>query len=147
MGGVGSTYGGNPLACRAAIEAIRMLERPEMLAGAARVEAAVRRTFEPLRETVPALGDVRGIGAMMVLEFVKDRDRKEPWPELVIEIVKRALVRGVIVIRAGLHSNCVRFLPPLDIPEDVLDEALHAVAAAVREAWDALASGREPRRA
>jgi 4-aminobutyrate aminotransferase/(S)-3-amino-2-methylpropionate transaminase len=146
VGGVGSTYGGNPLACRAALEAIRLLERPEMLAGAARIEAAVRRVFEPLRETVRALGDVRGVGAMMALEFVKDHERKDPWPELVIEIVKRSLARGVIVIRAGLHSNCVRFLPPLDIPGDMLDEALGAVAAAVRDAVAAFAPDREPKR-
>lgn len=141
VGGVGSTYGGNPLACRAALEAIRLLRRPEMLAGAARIEEQVRRAFAPLRETVPALGDVRGVGAMMVLEFVKDRETKEPWPELVIEIVKRSLARGVVVIRAGLHSNCLRFLPPLDIPADLLDEALAAVAAAVLDAAAAMRAG------
>jgi len=138
VGGVGSTYGGNPLACRAALEAIKLIRRPEMLAGAARIEQQVRRVFEPLRKDVEALGDVRGVGAMMVLEFVKDRETKEPWPELVIDMVKRSLARGVVVIRAGLHSNCLRFLPPLDIPADMLDEALGAVAAAVREAAGAM---------
>ena len=138
VGGVGSTYGGNPLACRAALEAIKLIERPEMLAGAARIEKQVRRVFEPMRQEVEALGDVRGVGAMMVLEFVKDRDTKEPWPELVIDMVKRSLGKGVVVIRAGLHSNCLRFLPPLDIPADMLDEALEAVAGAVREAAGAM---------
>ena len=138
VGGVGSTYGGNPLACRAALSAITLLRRPEMLAGAARIEKQVRGVFEPLRGEVEALGDVRGVGAMMVLEFVKDRETKEPWPEIVIEMVKRSLARGVIVIRAGLHSNCLRFLPPLDIPADVLDEALAAVASSVQEAAAAL---------
>lgn len=76
----------------------------------------------------------------MVLEFVKDRETKEPWPELVIEMVKRSLARGVVVIRAGLHSNCLRFLPPLDIPADMLDEALGAVAMSVREAAGATRS-------
>jgi 4-aminobutyrate aminotransferase / (S)-3-amino-2-methylpropionate transaminase / 5-aminovalerate transaminase len=138
VGGVGSTYGGNPLACRAALEAIKILGRPGMLEGAARIEQQVRRVFEPLREDVSALGDVRGVGAMMVLEFVKDRETKEPWPELALEIINRSLARGVVVIRAGLHSNCVRFLPPLDIPADMLDEALAAVAAAVRESAGAM---------
>lgn len=133
VGGVGSTYGGNPLACRAALEAIRLIRRPEMLAGAARIESAVRRTFEPLGRELHALGDIRGIGAMMAVEFVKDRTSKEPWPEFVLESVKRSLLRGVIVIRAGLYSNCLRFLPPLDVPDDVLAEALGAVADAVRE--------------
>jgi 4-aminobutyrate aminotransferase/(S)-3-amino-2-methylpropionate transaminase len=134
VGGVGSTYGGNPVACRAAVAAIRLIGRPSMLAQAARVEAAVRRVFEGLAREVPAIGDVRGLGAMMAVEFVKDRASKEPWPELVLEAVRGAAARGVIVIRAGLYSNCLRFLPPLDIPEDVLEEALAAVAAAVREA-------------
>ena len=139
VGGVGSTYGGNPVACRAALAAIRLLRRPSMLGEAARVEAAVRRVFEGLARDVGAIGDVRGLGAMMAVEFVKDRDTKEPWPELVVEAVRRAAARGVVVIRAGLYSNCLRFLPPLDIPEDVLEEGLLAVAGAVREAADALA--------
>jgi 4-aminobutyrate aminotransferase/(S)-3-amino-2-methylpropionate transaminase len=76
------------------------------------------------------------------VEFVKDRTTKEPWPEFVLESVKRALARGVIVIRAGLYSNCLRFLPPLDVPEDVLDEALAAVAEAVRETARSLDAAR-----
>jgi 4-aminobutyrate aminotransferase / (S)-3-amino-2-methylpropionate transaminase / 5-aminovalerate transaminase len=138
VGGVGSTYGGNPVACRAALAAIRLIRRPSMLGEAARVEAGVRRVFEDLARAVPAIGDVRGLGAMMAVEFVKDRVTKEPWPELVLEAVRRSAARGVVLIRAGLYSNCLRFLPPLDIPEDVLEEALIAVAAAVREAAEAL---------
>jgi 4-aminobutyrate aminotransferase/(S)-3-amino-2-methylpropionate transaminase len=138
VGGVGSTYGGNPVACRAALAAIGLLRRPSMLAEAARVEAAVRRIFDALAREVPAIGDVRGLGAMMAVEFVKDRATKEPWPEIVLEAVRRAAARGVVIIRAGLYSNCLRFLPPLDIPDDVLEEGLLAVAAAVREAARAL---------
>jgi 4-aminobutyrate aminotransferase/(S)-3-amino-2-methylpropionate transaminase len=136
-GGVGSTYGGNPVACRAALEAIRLIGRPSMQAEAARVETAVRRVFEALAREVEAIGDVRGMGAMMAVEFVKDRRTKEPWPELVLEAVRRSAERGVVILRAGLFSNCLRFLPPLDIPDDVLDEGLLAVAAAVRDAAEA----------
>jgi 4-aminobutyrate aminotransferase/(S)-3-amino-2-methylpropionate transaminase len=71
---------------------------------------------------------------MMAIELVKDRETREPWPEAVLDVVRRSLARGVIVLRAGLYSNCVRFLPPLDVPEDVLGEGLRAVAASVREA-------------
>jgi 4-aminobutyrate aminotransferase / (S)-3-amino-2-methylpropionate transaminase / 5-aminovalerate transaminase len=138
VGGVGSTYGGNPVACQAALAALRALRRPAMLAQAARVEAAVRRLFEGLARDVDAIGDVRGLGAMMAVEFVKDRRTKEPWPEIVLEAVRRSATRGVILIRAGLYSNCLRFLPPLDIPDDVLEEALAEVAASVREAAEAL---------
>lgn len=100
----------------------------------------MREVWEPLRGELP-IGDIRGIGAMMVVEFVKDTDTKEPWMEVIANAVPLAVKRGVLLIRAGLYSNCIRFLPALDIPEDMLREALTAVADAVREAYAAL---REP---
>ena len=124
----------------AALEALRTLERPEVLAAAARVEAVVREVFEPLRREVPALGDVRGVGAMMAIEFVRDGAAKTPWPEVVPEITRRALEGGVVLIRAGLYSNCVRFLPELTIPEAMLREALGVVADAERAACGAQAA-------
>ena len=139
MGGVGSTYGGNPLAAVAALEALRILKSPGFLARAQDIEAKVREIFEPLKEEVPALGDVRGIGAMMALEFVKDPKTKEPWPEFVLELVRRNAEKGVITIRAGLYSNALRFLPPLDIPLDMLEEGLSVVAENIREVYAALA--------
>ncbi len=141
VGGVGSTYGGNPLACAAALEALAILTSPGFLQQAQRIEGIVRETFEPLKAEVPALGDVRGVGAMMALEFVKDPQSKEPWPELAMETIRRASQRGVILIRAGLYTNCIRFLPALDIPEDMLREALGVVAGAMRETHQALAVG------
>jgi 4-aminobutyrate aminotransferase/(S)-3-amino-2-methylpropionate transaminase len=138
VGGVGSTYGGNPLACAAAIEALGYLSRPEVLAKAATVERVIREVFEPLKAEVPALGDVRGVGAMMVVEFVKDKVSKEPWPEFALDSIKYASQRGVILIRAGLYSNCIRFLPALDIPEDMLREALGVLADGVRATYRAM---------
>ncbi len=137
VGGVGSTYGGNPLACVAALEAIKIITRPETLAAANRVERIIREVFEPLKTELPALGDVRGHGAMMVIEFVKDRVTKEPWPEIVPEIVKRSFEQGVILIRAGLYTNCIRFLPALEIPEDQLREALGLIVTAAKAAYKA----------
>ncbi|WP_323808497.1 aspartate aminotransferase family protein [Thermus sp. PS18] len=139
VGGVGSTYGGNPLAAVAALEALRILKSPGFLARAQDIEAKVREIFEPLKEEVPALGDVRGIGAMMALEFVKDPKTKEPWPEFVLDLVRRNAERGVITIRAGLYSNALRFLPPLDIPLDMLEEGLSVVAENIRDVYAALA--------
>ncbi|WP_027883073.1 aspartate aminotransferase family protein [Meiothermus rufus] len=141
VGGVGSTYGGNPLACAAALEALAILTSPGFLQQAQRIEGMVRETFEPLKAEVPALGDVRGVGAMMALEFVRDPKSKEPWPEFAMETIRRASQRGVILIRAGLYTNCIRFLPALDIPEDMLREALGVVAGAMRETHQALAVG------
>ncbi len=135
VGGVGSTYGGNPLSCVAALEAIKLLQTSALQDGAARIEKQVTTIFNALAKEIPAIGDVRGVGGMMAVEFVKDKTTKEPWPELVPDIVKAALQRGVIVIRAGLYTNCLRFLPVLDMPEDMLIESLNIVADAVRLAY------------
>ena len=135
VSGVGSTYGGNPLACVAAIEALKILSHPVSLINAPRIEKKIRETFEPLLKDVPALGDIRGIGGMMVLEFVKDRVSKEPWSDFVLELVQMNARKGVITIRAGLYTNCLRFLPALNTPDDVLEEALAVVVSNIRELY------------
>jgi 4-aminobutyrate aminotransferase / (S)-3-amino-2-methylpropionate transaminase / 5-aminovalerate transaminase len=139
VGGVGSTYGGNPLACVAALEALELLQSPELQNGAKRIEATVREFFEPMKLELPCVGDVRGIGGMMVVEFVKDPVTKEPWMELVPEVAKRCLEGGVVLLRAGLYSNCIRFLPALDISDAMLREALEVVQSAIRAAYAAQA--------
>lgn len=134
-GGLGGTYSGNPLACVAALEALDMITAPAFLAGARRLGARLRSALEDIAATQPTVGEVRGLGPMLALEFVKDRRSKEPFPELVLEITKQALARGLIVIRAGLYSNCIRLLPPLDLADDLADEGLEvlreSIAAAV----------------
>jgi 4-aminobutyrate aminotransferase/(S)-3-amino-2-methylpropionate transaminase len=135
LGGVGSTYGGNPLACVAALEAIKLINRPETLACARRIESLVRQTFEPLQAEIPVLGDVRGLGAMMVLEFVKDPETKQPWPDFVLSAIQKCASQGVILLRAGLYSNCIRLLPQLDIPEDQLREGLEIIGASIVETY------------
>jgi 4-aminobutyrate aminotransferase/(S)-3-amino-2-methylpropionate transaminase len=135
LGGVGSTYGGNPLACVAALEAIKLINRPETLANAARIEGMVRDTFEPLQAEIPVLGDVRGRGAMMALEFVKEPATKEPWPDFVISVIQKCTAKGVLLLRAGLYSNCIRLLPQLDIPEAQLREGLEIMAISMVETY------------
>ncbi|PZA07873.1 MULTISPECIES: aspartate aminotransferase family protein [unclassified Meiothermus] len=140
VGGVGSTYGGNPLACVAALKALEILQSPGFLERAQHIERIVRETFEPIQSEVVALGDVRGVGAMMALEFVKDKASKEPWSDFTMNTIKAANQNGVILIRAGLYTNCIRFLPALDIPEDMLREALEVVANAIRTTHQAMAA-------
>jgi 4-aminobutyrate aminotransferase/(S)-3-amino-2-methylpropionate transaminase len=135
LGGVGSTYGGNPLACVAALEAIKLINRPETLANAGRIEGMVRSTFEPLQAEIPVLGDVRGRGAMMALEFVKDPLTKEPWPEFVLSAIQKCMAKGVLLLRAGLYSNCIRLLPQLDSPEEQLREGLEIMAGSIVETY------------
>jgi 4-aminobutyrate aminotransferase/(S)-3-amino-2-methylpropionate transaminase len=131
-GGLGGTYSGNPLACVAAIEAIDQISDPAFLARSAEIGEILRYRLEAIKQAHPRLvGDVRGLGSMLVMEIVKDPRSKEPWMEATAAITAETVKRGVITIRAGLFSNCVRFLPPLTISDAQLDEALDVVEQAV----------------
>ncbi len=131
-GGLGGTYSGNPLACVAALGAIEQIDRPEFLGRARDIGATLRARLAAIQHRHPDLvGDVRGVGPMLVMELVRDASSKEPWMEAASAITAETVRNGVITIRAGLHSNCVRFLPPLVISNDELDEALDVVEAAV----------------
>ena len=132
LGGVGSTYGGSPVACAAAIEAVNLIRQPSFLAHARRLGDTMRAEMEDWKTRSPIVGDVRGLGPMMLAEFVRDRRTKEPAaPETVLKIVRHAVSNGVIVMRAGLYSNCIRLLPALTIPEEMLREGLGAIGQAI----------------
>jgi len=132
LGGVGGTYGGSPVACAAAIEAVTIIRQPEFLGHARRLGEVMREVMHGWQGSFPIVGDVRGLGPMMLAEFVKDRTSKEPAaPEETLAIVRQAVASGVVVMRAGLFSNCVRLLPPLNTPEDMLREALAALGRAI----------------
>src|SRR5262249_41289523 len=132
LGGVGGTYGGSPVACAAAIEAIDIIRQPEFLAHARHLGDVMRDVLNGWSRAFPAVGDVRGLGPMMLVEFVRDRVSKAPLaPEEPLRIVSQAVANGVVVIRAGLFSNCVRLLPPLTMPEPMLREGLQALGAAI----------------
>jgi 4-aminobutyrate aminotransferase/(S)-3-amino-2-methylpropionate transaminase len=131
-GGVGGTYGGSPVACAAAIEALTIIGRPEFLAHARRLGDLMRDEMVGWAARFPVVGDVRGLGPMMLVEFVRDRRSKEPIAtEQTLQIVREAVSGGVVVMRAGLYSNCVRLLPPLVMPEDMLREGLAVVGRAI----------------
>jgi 4-aminobutyrate aminotransferase/(S)-3-amino-2-methylpropionate transaminase len=132
LGGIGSTYGGSPLACAAAIEAVGIIRQPGFLAHARRLGDVMRDVMHAWKVKWPIVGDVRGLGPMMVAEFVRDRTSKEPvTPEETLQIVRQAVAQGVVLMRAGLYSNCIRLLPPLVMPEDMLREGLDAVGTAI----------------
>jgi 4-aminobutyrate aminotransferase/(S)-3-amino-2-methylpropionate transaminase len=131
-GGLGGTYSGNPLACVAALEAMDQISKPAFLERSAAIGQRLRSALDDIQAAHPRLvGDVRGLGSMLVMEFVKDPVTKQPWVEATAAVTAETVKRGVITIRAGLYSNCVRFLPPLDITDAQLDEALEVVAASV----------------
>jgi 4-aminobutyrate aminotransferase/(S)-3-amino-2-methylpropionate transaminase len=132
VGGAGGTYGGSPLACVAALAAIEMIRQPGFLAHAQRLGDVMRAELERWKAATPLIGDVRGRGPMLLVELVTDRKARTPAPDHALAVIRRSVAAGVILIRAGMYSNCVRFMPPLTIGEDDLLEALAVVGEAIR---------------
>ncbi len=131
-GGLGGTYGGNPVACAAALATIRTM-REQDLAGAARdIEATMLPRLRALQERTAVVGDVRGRGAMLAVELVKP-GTTEPDAELTGRIAKACHAQGVLTLTAGTFGNVLRFLPPLVIGRDLLTEALDVLDAVFDE--------------
>lgn len=131
LGGVGGTYGGAPVACAAALAAIEMIRAPAFLERAANVGEIMRSAMLSWKERSQFVGDVRGLGAMMLCELVLNHRTKEPAAQQTLEIIRHAVANGLLLIRAGLYSNCIRLLPPLVINDDELREGLDVLGRAV----------------
>lgn len=129
-GGLGGTYGGNPVACAAALAAIDAFENEGMVERAQQVGAILVERLTALKEKDPRVGDVRGHGAMIAAEFV-DPETGEPDAALTAAVAKAAIAQGVIVLTCGTFGNVIRFLPPLAIGDDLLREGLDVVADAL----------------
>jgi 4-aminobutyrate aminotransferase / (S)-3-amino-2-methylpropionate transaminase / 5-aminovalerate transaminase len=123
-GRVGGTYGGNPVACAAALATIDFIQKEDLCARAEKIGARLTHRMKSLQERCPAIGDVRSLGAMVAVEFVKNRETKEPAEDEVTAIIGECLKRGLLVMGAGIFSNVVRFLPPLVITGSQLDQAI-----------------------
>jgi 4-aminobutyrate aminotransferase/(S)-3-amino-2-methylpropionate transaminase len=132
VGGVGGTYGGSPVACVAAIEAVNMIRQPAFLEQARRLGDLMRRELDKMQAASSLIGDVRGKGPMLLIELVTDRKTKAPAASHALAVIKRSVANGVVLIRAGLYSNCVRFMPPLTITDDQVLEGLAVVGEAIR---------------
>src|SRR5690606_20291184 len=129
-GGLGGTFSGNPVACAAALATLDLVADDAFMARARAVGERLRAGLHDIAARLPFIGDVRGLGPMLAVEFVRDEQRT-PYPEFVLEVTRQALARGLIVIRAGLYSNCLRFMPPLDVSDELIDEALKVLGEAV----------------
>ena len=130
VGGLGGTYGGNPLACAAALAAIETIEEDGLVARAREIEHLMTTRLHRMQADDSRIGDVRGRGAMVAVELVR-RDTNDPDPALARTIAAQAHARGVIVLTCGTYGNVLRFLPPLTIPLPLLDEALDVLAEAL----------------
>ena len=122
-GGLGGTYGGNPVACAAALGAIRYMEEEDANAKARSIEALMVPHLRAMAEQLPCIGDVRGRGAMIAIEIIKP-GTMEPDADLTSAVAKYCHAEGVIVLTTGTYGNVLRFLPPLTIPTPLLEEAL-----------------------
>ena len=128
-GGMGGTYSANPVAAVAAIETIRTVTSPGFLERATAMGERLRGGLDRLAERYGCIAEVRGLGPMLAVELVADA-KLTPDPDLTLAVTREAVARGLIVIRAGLYSNCVRFLPPLTTNDEQIDEALRVLGEA-----------------
>ena len=125
-GGVGGTYVGNPVALAAAVAVLDVFEEEGLVERAQRIGETIRSRMLGWQERFDAIGDVRGLGAMLAVEYVEDRETKEPAPGIASRVAEEAAVRGLLLLKAGVHSNCNRVLCPLVITDAELDEGLGA---------------------
>ncbi|CAM5743916.1 4-aminobutyrate--2-oxoglutarate transaminase [Streptomyces hirsutus] len=123
-GGLGGTYGGNPVACAGALGAIETMEELDLNARAKAIEAVMKTRLTAMADKFDLIGDIRGRGAMIAIELVKDRATKEPNPEATAALAKACQQEGLLILTCGTYGNVLRFLPPLVIGEDLLNEGL-----------------------
>ncbi|MGU3410582.1 4-aminobutyrate--2-oxoglutarate transaminase [Microbacterium sp. M1A1_1b] len=133
VGGIGGTYGGNPVACAAALAAIDAFEHDGLVERAQEIEAIVLDTLRRAQADDPRIGDVRGRGAMIAMELV-DPATGDPDPGLTGRVVRYAFEHGVIALTAGTYGNVLRFLPPLAIDDALLAEGLGVVLEGLAQA-------------
>lgn len=132
-GGLGGTYAGSPLGCAAGLAVLEVIESEQLCARAERLGAAVRARLTALQSRWPCIGEVRGQGAMVAMELVKDRRPDAPDAELTKALVQAAGRRGLVLLSCGVHANVIRFLMPLTTPDAILAEGLAILEAALED--------------
>jgi 4-aminobutyrate aminotransferase/(S)-3-amino-2-methylpropionate transaminase len=133
-GGLGGTYGGNPLACASALAVLDVFEREGLVERAAVIGDQIRAALLALQARVPRIGDVRGLGAMLAIELVTGPATTDPDPELAQRIIDAARDRGLLLLKCGPHKNVVRLLPPLTASAEEITDGVARLDAAVTAA-------------
>lgn len=123
-GEIGGTYSGNPVSCAAARAALELMDEEDFASSAARVAEATRNRLLAMQEKFPIIGDVRGLGCMQAMELVKDRKTKEPAPDQLKAVMAGCHQKGLLVISAGVFSNVLRLLMPVNISDELLHQGL-----------------------
>jgi len=132
-GGLGGTYAGSPLGCAAGLAVLDVIESEDLCARAERQGAVLRARLEDLRSRWSCIGDVRGLGAMVAMELVRDRRADAPDAELTRALVQAAGRRGLVLLSCGVYGNVIRFLAPLTLPDAQLAEGLAILEAALED--------------
>jgi 4-aminobutyrate aminotransferase / (S)-3-amino-2-methylpropionate transaminase / 5-aminovalerate transaminase len=133
-GGLGGTYGGNPLACAAALAVLDAMEAERIPARAQQCGDRIRARFGRWAERFACIGDVRGLGAMVAMELVADRETRDPDKALTARVLAGALERGLVLLSAGTFGNVIRVLAPLTSEDALIDEGLDVLGAALEAA-------------
>ncbi|MGI6500477.1 MAG: 4-aminobutyrate--2-oxoglutarate transaminase [Anaerostipes sp.] len=132
-GTIGGTFCGNPLACAAGLKTIEIMERDDLAGRSCEIGKKVRERFNAWKEIYPVIGDVRGLGGMIGLEFVKDQESKEPNPEFSGAVINECAKRGLLIEGAGTYGNVVRFLAPLVITDEQLERGLEIYEEVIKD--------------
>ena len=133
-GGLGGTYGGNPVAVAAALATVDTIEREGLLERSIQIGQRLVQRFDAARDEIPEIGEIRALGGMVGVELVHDRTTREPAPDVTNAALRLARERGVLALKAGLHGNVVRVLVPLVIDDDRLDTATDVLIGAIADA-------------
>jgi len=121
---IGGTYVGNPVTQAAALAVLDVFEDEGLVAAASQIGETIRSRMLAWQQRWDAVGDVRGLGSMLAIELVHGRSTKDPAPEVASAVVEAAAERGLLLLKSGIYSNCIRVLVPLVISEGELEEAL-----------------------
>lgn len=132
-GVIGGTYGGNALACAAALKVIEIIERDHLCQRSMEIGEKCRARFDAWKEKYSVVGDVRGLGGMVGIEFVKDKVTKEPATEFVGKLIRECAANGLLIENAGTYGNVIRFLAPLVITDAQLEAGFDIMESAIKK--------------
>ena len=132
-GSLGGTYGGNPIACATALKVIEIIEREKIVEKSAKMGKVLRKRLDEFYDKYETIGEVRGLGPMLAMEFVKDRKSKKPDPDTSGNIMKTCLKKGMMTLKAGLYNNAIRLHPPLTIEEDLMNKGMEILEASIKQ--------------
>ena len=132
-GGLGGTYAGSPVACAAGLAVLQAIELEQLCARAMQIGSLMVRRLREAGRTLPAIGDVRNLGAMVAVELVKNGDPHQPDADLAKAVVRHAASKGLVILSCGLYGNVLRFLVPLTVSDEIVSEGLGIIVEVLHE--------------